>query len=81
MGKTDWLPALFLPPKNHKQEISLDLGVVREKKLMFRSLSCSYSCTTVLISRENQTNALIYVNTTLFTLLQSYMSQTSNGHP
>ena len=35
----------------------------------------------VTILLKNPTNALIYVNTTLFTLLHCYMFQPSRGHP
>jgi len=33
------------------------------------------------IIRKNLTNALIYVNTTFFTVKHSYMFQLSRGHP
>lgn len=36
-----------------------------------RTLSSLYPCTDVTILHENSTNALIYVNNTLFTLLNS----------
>ena len=38
-------------------------------------------CTDVISLRKHLTNALIYVNTTLFTLLHYYMLQSSWGHP
>jgi hypothetical protein len=41
----------------------------------------SYPCTDVTIVCKSLTGALIYVNTTLFTLLYSYMFQPSKGHP
>jgi len=44
-------------------------------------LSCSYPCTDITNSRKNPTDALIYVNTTLFTFLHCYTFQPSSGHP
>jgi len=46
-----------------------------------RILSCLYPCTDVTILCKNLTKALMYVYTTLFTLLHSYMFQPSRGHP
>ena len=44
-------------------------------------LSFSYLCTDVTVLRKNPTNALIYVNITLFTLVYSYKFQPSRGYP
>jgi len=46
---------------------------VRTHVLMFMQLC--------FILRKNPTNALTYVNTTLFTLLNCYMFQPSRVHP
>jgi len=51
------------------------------KNCLLPTLSCSYSCTDVTILCTNLTNALMYVNTTLFILCHSYMFQPSRGHP
>ena len=45
------------------------------------TLSCAYPYTIDNTLRKNPTNALIYINTTLFTLLHCYMFQLSRGHP
>ena len=44
-----------------------------------RILSCSYPYTDVTILCKNPTKAIMYVYTTLFTLLHSYMFQPSKG--
>jgi hypothetical protein len=46
-----------------------------------RIISCSYPCTDVTILRKNPTKVLMYVYTTLFALLHSYMFRPSRGHP
>jgi len=43
------------------------------------NLSCSYPWTDVTSLRKSPTNTVIYVYTTLFTLLPSYMFQPSRG--
>jgi len=43
-------------------------------------LFCSYPCTDITNLRQNPIHALIHVNTTLFTLLHTYMFQSSRGH-
>jgi len=45
------------------------------------TLSCAYPYTNDNTLRKNPTNVLIYVNTTLFTLLHCYTFQPSRGHP
>jgi hypothetical protein len=40
-----------------------------------------YPCTDDTILRKNPTNALIYVNTTLFTVLHPYMFHSSGNLP
>jgi hypothetical protein len=44
-------------------------------------LSCSHLRTDITMLHKNQTNTLIYVKTTLFILLYSYMFQASRAHP
>ena len=48
--------------------------------ILWLTLSCSCPCTDVKVLYKNPTNALIYVNTTLFTLLHLYMFQLLRGH-
>jgi hypothetical protein len=51
------------------------------KNFLLLTLCCSYLCTDVTVLRTNLSNALMYVNTTLFILWHSYMFQPSWGHP
>jgi len=49
--------------------------------ILWLTLSYSYPCTDVTILHKNLTNALIYVNTTLFTLLYLDMFLILRVHP
>ena len=51
------------------------------KNCLLPTLCCSYPCTNVTVLCTNMTNALMYVNTTVFILWHSYMFQPSRGHP
>jgi hypothetical protein len=56
--------------------------LVKEKDMANMNFILSpYPYTDDTILRKNRTNALIYVNTTLFTPLHPYMSQPSGGLP